>query len=256
MSRSSLQAKVLLCALFLSPLVQAQEANATVSADELAALRDKLTVSLDIATANQLKIAAVVPTPMVNIFEIQLDSGEVLYSDLAGDFIFAGDMFRASAIGLENLSEQKRQVKLRDKIAAIPEQEMIVFAPEVEKAAITVFTDVDCTYCRTLHRDLEKLLALGIKVRYVAYPRGGESAASYTKMIAVWCSSDRNEALTLAKNGEDMPQIECNNPVLSHYALGNEIGIAGTPAIILPDGTLVPGYVDSERLAQMLKISN
>jgi thiol:disulfide interchange protein DsbC len=256
MVRASLRVNLVLALLLLAPpLALAQQADPVISDAALNTLRDKLTVSLDIATQNQLKITSINATPMATIVEVQLDSGEVLYSDVSGDFVFAGDMFRASPQGLQNLSQQKRQAVLKERIAAIPEREMIVFSPAVTRASITVFTDVDCTYCRTLHRDMEKLLALGIEVRYVAYPRGGENANSYTKMISVWCSRDRQEALTYAKNGDDMPQIDCDNPVLEHYALGNQIGIAGTPAIILPDGTLVPGYVESSRLAALLNLS-
>jgi thiol:disulfide interchange protein DsbC len=133
---------------------------------------------------------------------------------------------------------------------------MIVFKPETTKASITVFTDVDCTYCRALHRDMEKLMELGIEVRYVAYPRGGEMAGSYGKMVSVWCSSDRQKSLTQAKNGQNLPEFDCDNPVLTHYALGNEIGISGTPALVLSSGQVIPGYMDPERLAAMLSIGN
>ena len=58
--------------------------------------------------------------------------------------------------------------------------------------------------------------------------------------------------LTQAKNGQNLPERDCENPVLEHYALGNEIGISGTPALVLADGTVIPGYMDTERLAALL----
>lgn len=218
-------------------------------------LREKLEVAIEVASQNQLEIVSLNATPLPNIFEVELNTGEVLYSDVSGDYLFAGDMYQTTAAGLLNLSASKRQERNRDKIARIPEEEMILFTPDIVKATITVFTDVDCTYCRALHRDLEKTMAAGIQVRYLAYPRGGEAAESYTKMISVWCSDDREKALTQAKNGQNIPTQTCDSPVLAHYNLGNELGISGTPALVLEDGRVVPGYLETERLVEMLKIN-
>ena len=98
-------------------------------------------------------------------------------------------------------------------------------------------------------------MAKGIEVRYLAYPRGGAEADSYDKMLSVWCSDDRKKSLTQAKNGQNLPAGDCDSPVLAHHALGNELGISGTPALIFPDGTVIPGYMDADRLATMLKIN-
>ena len=97
-------------------------------------------------------------------------------------------------------------------------------------------------------------MAKGIEIRYLAYPRGGEAAGSYEKMISVWCSPDRHKSLTQAKNGQNLPTRDCETPVLEHYELGNQIGISGTPALIFPDGRLIPGYMDVDRLVAMLAI--
>jgi thiol:disulfide interchange protein DsbC len=219
-------------------------------------LRNKLVMALEVASENQLQIVDIKTTPLPDIFEVELNTGELLYSDASGDYLFAGDMYRTTPDGLMNLSSTTRQSRTSEKIAAIPESEMIVFTPErAVRAAISVFTDVDCTYCRALHRDLETLLEMGIEVRYLAYPRGGEQAGSFDKMISVWCSDDRKKSLTQAKNGQNLPVRDCETPVLAHYQLGNELGISGTPAIVFPDGRLIPGYLDAETLASMLELN-
>lgn len=217
-------------------------------------LRAALSQSLEVASGNQLQIVLIEPTLLPGIFLVELNSGEILYSDASGSYLFAGDMYQTNASGLVNLSAPRRQQRNLERIAAVPESEMIVFEPETVKSGVTVFTDVDCTYCRALHREIDELLALGIRVRYLAYPRGGEQAGSYEKMISVWCSEDPHKSLTQAKNGQNLPVRDCESPVLSHYELGNEIGISGTPALILPDGRVVPGYVEAPRLAVMLGI--
>ena len=227
----------------------------TVLAQQPQSLREKLEVAIEVASQNQLEIVNLNATPLPNIYEVELNTGEVLYSDISGDYLFAGDMYQTTTTGLLNLSAGKRQEKNIEKIAQIPESEMILFTPEVIKASITVFTDVDCTYCRALHRDLDKIMAAGIQVRYVAYPRGGENAESYAKMISVWCSDDRKKTLTQAKNGQNIPESNCDSPVLEQYNLGNELGISGTPALIFPDGRVIPGYLETDRLAAMLNIN-
>lgn len=218
-------------------------------------LRGKLVAAIEAASGNQLKISAINRTPVATIFQVELDSGEILYSDISGDYLFAGDMFQTSPAGLMNLTTATRQERNLDKIAAVPEDEMIIFTPDETKATITVFTDVDCTYCRKLHGDLDELMAKGIEIRYLAYPRGGLDADSFDKMLSVWCSDDRKRSLTQAKNGQNLPANDCTSPVLSHYAIGNSLGISGTPALILPDGRLVPGYMDAERLGALLSLN-
>lgn len=248
----SIHALLMTLALAWVPSVLAQSSDGDAALD---ALRDRLSVSLGVATQNQLQIVAVTRTAMANLVQVELDTGEILYTSEDGSFVLAGDLYSADSNGLVNLSAQQRQSKNMDRIAAIPESEMVIFSPPEKKASITVFTDVDCTFCRKLHSEIDQLLAFGIEVRYLAYPRGGENAASFQKMINVWCSPDRPKALTQAKNDQNLPQLDCVNPVMEHYALGNAIGISGTPALIFPDGVVVPGYIEAPRLAAMLGIS-
>ena len=217
-------------------------------------LRDKLSAAIETASGNQLKIINLKKTVLPTIYEVQLSTGEILYSDISGDYLFAGDMYRTSSTGLINLSATSRQGANLEKLNQIAESEMIILEPEEVKATLTVFTDVDCTYCRKLHGELDQLLAYGIRVRYLAYPRGGADSPAFPKMVSVWCSSDRHKSFNQAKNGQNLPAADCETPILEHYALGNEFGVNGTPALVFPDGRLVPGYIEATRLAGMLGI--
>lgn len=218
-------------------------------------LREKLSQAIEVASQNQLQIVEISKTPLPNIYQVELSTGEMLYSDAGGEYLFAGDMYQTSAAGLLNISAGTRQTRAKARVDALPEEELIIFDPEGEtRATITVFTDVDCTYCRKLHGDIDALLAAGIRIRYAAYPRGGVNAESYTKMISVWCSDDRQKALAQAKHDQNIPEKDCQTPVLEHYALGNSLGITGTPALFMPDGRLIPGYMDVDRLTALLNL--
>lgn len=235
----------------LTMLVMGSSAQAQIPAWE-AALRDAINTSLGAVSQGQLQVQQVRETPLTGIYEVIMTSGEILFTDRTGQYLLSGEMYMTRPDGLVNLTAETRKVQVQQLIAGLPEEQMIIFAPQDAKASITVFTDVDCTYCRRLHHDVEEINARGIAVRYVAYPRGGAQSGAYEKMVSVWCASNRQQAITQAKNGQNLPARECNNPVLNQHALGNRIGITGTPAIVLSDGTLIPGYLDVDRLSGLV----
>ncbi len=134
----------------------------------------------------------------------------------------------------------------------VEQQETIAFGSEKPKHTVTVFTDIDCGYCRKLHNEMDQYASYGIKVNYLLFPRNGITTPSYTKAVSVWCSKDRADALTRAKNGEEFPGENCDNPVANHLELGKKIGVTGTPAILTANGELMPGYMPAKDLAQRL----
>lgn len=190
-------------------------------------------------------------------FEVVLQGGMILYMDGQADFFIAGDLFFVRSSGLVNATELARTDKRRQLLEALDEDDMVVFAPKEReiKATITVFTDIDCGYCRKLHQEVPELNDLGVSVRYLAYPRAGVGSASYDKIVSAWCADNPKVALTLAKAGQEISPKTCENPVASHYSMGGDFGVSGTPAIIYEDGTLQPGYLPAAQLAQRLGIN-
>tara|TARA_R110002072_G_scaffold184083_1_gene340385 strand:- start:22489 stop:23211 length:723 start_codon:yes stop_codon:yes gene_type:complete len=194
-------------------------------------------------------------TQIKGMFQVESDSGEILFSSSDGRYFFTGDMYSTENDKLKNLSETKREVARISKINTIPNDQKIVFPAEGEqKGSITVFTDIDCGYCRKLHKEVPELNAMGVKVSYLAYPRAGINSESYKKYVSVWCADDKLTAMTKAKNGQPLDVKVCANPVADQYNLGRKIGISGTPAIILEDGTLIPGYINAAKIGQALGI--
>jgi thiol:disulfide interchange protein DsbC len=193
------------------------------------------------------------PSPIAGVYELSRGA-DIAYVSSDAKYAISGDLIDLARN--DNLTETRRRDVRAKLIGAIPESEMVVFGPRDPKYTVTVFTDVDCAYCRQLHSQIADYNRLGIRVRYLFYPRTGPNTESWTKAEEVWCSSNRNEALTLAKRGAALQAKACpNNPVARHYALGRDFGLQGTPAIVLADGELIGGYMPPAELAQHLKES-
>lgn len=196
-----------------------------------------------------IDITQVNTTPIKNIYEVMIGA-DVVYMTGDGRFIIKGDLIDMQE--RRNLSEDLRAQSRVDLLKKIPESEYIEFASKDSKDTIYVFTDIDCGYCRKLHRDVPELNENAITVRYLAYPRAGIGSSTYKQMTNIWCSEDRPQALTDAKNGKAVKARDCKNPVESHYALGRKIGVRGTPAIFLESGRAVPGYMSPDELLGVL----
>jgi thiol:disulfide interchange protein DsbC len=191
------------------------------------------------------------PSPIDGWYTVQKGS-IVAYISADGRYLLQGDL-----IDLDmqvNLSEQSRSDARRDLVATLKDDESIKFSPAEPKYSVTVFTDVDCTYCRKLHAQIDEYLDRGIEVRYVLYPRNGPASRAWSKSEDVWCARDRNRALTDAKLDRKFETFKCDASMISkHYMLGQDIGLSGTPAIVLEDGTLIAGYLPPAALGARLE---
>ncbi|MEZ5549895.1 MAG: DsbC family protein [Pseudomonadales bacterium] len=202
-----------------------------------------------------IPIERVGPSPLPGIFTLELSGGTVFYGTADGRYLFTGDLYELQEDDLVNLAELGRIEKRHDLMASVKTSDMVIFpATGGTKAVINVFTDVDCGYCRKLHQEVPRLNELGIEVRYLAYPRAGIGSRSYQKIVSAWCSADPNSALTALKAGAEIPDATCPNPVANQFELGHEVGVTGTPSIVLEDGRLLPGYVPADELASTLGI--
>lgn len=188
-------------------------------------------------------------TPLAGIYEVVVGSN-VVYMSADGHYMLQGEL-----VDLQkrvSLTEPRRREITRQVIESVGEDKMIVFKPEEVKHVVTVFTDIDCGYCRKLHNEMDQYLSEGIAVRYMMFPRAGVGSESYKKAVAVWCADDRNGAMTDAKNGKAVEMKSCDNPIDQHMDLVRQLGARGTPFIVLEDGGTQPGYVPAKQLAKLL----
>jgi thiol:disulfide interchange protein DsbC len=198
------------------------------------------------------KIEDLRPSPIAGIYEF-VQGADVSYITADGKFFIDGNVYDMKS--RENLTEEMRAHARVALVGAVPESEMLIFSPPNPKYTITVFTDVDCAYCRKLHSDMAELNRLGIRVRYMFYPRSGPGTESWHKAEVVWCSPNRNDALTRAKAGAvlDLSKTCGATPVKREYDLGQSIGVRGTPAILTDSGEYIPGYMPPRELLEQIK---
>jgi len=226
--------------LLLSGGVSAEQ----VDKETEAKIRNSLSVLLPGLVPDEIR-----PTPVANLFEVTF-GGRIVYLTADGRYLLQGkiiDLETRAEITEERLSELKAAA-----LAAIGEDQMVIYGPDDAKDTVTVFTDIDCGYCRKLHSEMARYNEEGIRIRYLFYPRAGIGSDSYKKAVSVWCADDRKTAMDKAKAGQDVEVKTCENPVEMHYELGQTMRISGTPALLLEGGELVPGYVPAHKLRQAL----
>ncbi|MGB2041875.1 MAG: thioredoxin fold domain-containing protein [Porticoccaceae bacterium] len=204
-----------------------------------------------------LDYQVVSPAPLDGFYEVQVQGGPLLYVSVDGKHFFDGNLYQVRPGQFVNIRDLRLNEMRQEIFAGRDTGDMIIFKPEgATKAIMNVFTDVDCGYCRKLHREVPELNAMGIEVRYLAYPRAGIPSESYNKIATAWCADNQQDVFTRTKNGEKIPSAVCtDNPVAEHFELGRQVGVTGTPAVILMDGTLIPGYQPAADFARVLGLS-
>jgi thiol:disulfide interchange protein DsbC len=190
------------------------------------------------------------PSPVAGVYEVPMGA-DTAYISSDGRYIFAGDLFEIDT--RINLTEANRSAGRMKLLAKVDERDAIIFGAASARHTITVFTDVECGYCRKLHSEIDQLNKLGVRVRYLAYPRSGPGTADWRKMEAVWCAADRKDAITKAKLDREVKVQNCGaTPVGKQFQLGEDLGVRGTPAIFTANGAYIGGYLPPADLKSQL----
>jgi thiol:disulfide interchange protein DsbC len=200
----------------------------------------------------EVPIESVAASPLNGLYEVKLKGGRVLYASADGQFVMQGYLFQIQDGKPVNLTEKTERLAISKTINAIPVADTVVYPAVGEtKSHITVFTDTTCPYCHKLHAEVPELNRLGVEVRYVAFPRQGLKSAGDEQLQAVWCSKDRKAAMDKMVSGDTIKAPSCVNPVAKQFELGQSIGVTGTPAIVLENGQVIPGYQPAANVAKL-----
>jgi len=214
------------------------------NADEIA-IKESMTKSMP-----AVKIDSVKPSVVKGFYEVIVGTNIFYVSD-DGKYLLQGRLVDVAA--RKDLTEEKLSGTRKQAIEKIGQENMIVFKPKIGKYTVTVFTDIDCGYCRKLHSEIDQYLAQGITIQYLFFPRAGKDSDSYNKAVSVWCADDRNAALTAAKKDQKVPAKTCDNPVDEHMQLGADFDVKGTPMIVTEKGNIYPGYLPAKQLVEVLE---
>lgn len=207
----------------------------------------KLAPTVNISSANKSAITGV--------SEIILDSAggsEIYYITDDGKYLINGSIIETAS--RKDITEEKKSSIRKDIVDQFGKDKRIDYFPEDMKHHVTVYTDIDCGYCRKLHGEMQQYNDLGIGISYLLYPRSGVGSPSYDKAVTAWCAVDRNDAMTKSQNGVVLEPKQCDNPVEEHYASGRKIGVKGTPNIVTDSGLLLATYMPPEALLQRLTL--
>ena len=236
----------------ISPVSQAVLSNLSTDlpTDKAAAVLSKFS-----EFRPDLKFTTLNTTAFPGLYEAEFEQGGVIYISESGDFFVNGEIFKIEPTGLVNISEEGRTLRRKEAIKNLDSAELISFPAEGDDVTdIYVFTDVHCGYCAKLHREVGELAKLGIRVNYLAFPRGGSRSQAYPIMQNVWCSDDPQQAMTDAKSGKTVASTTCSSTaVLDQFELGSRVGVNATPAIMFADGSLQLGYKPAAELAVIAK---
>lgn len=241
-----MKAKVILAALSFLSLSAFAAPEAPAATSGVHGVIKKNLVKLGLTASDIAK------SPVDGLYQVITERGLFYFSD-NGQFLVHGKVYDL-ANDIENITELAL-AKVRIDGMKEFEDSMIVFPAKDEKYKVTVFTDTSCGYCRKLHSQMQGYNDLGITVRYLAFPRSGIQGPTFKEMTSIWCAVDQKAAMTNAKNGErNEPEQSkmCDAPIAGQYSMGSKVGVSGTPAIMLDDGTMIPGYQDPSQLMGVL----
>lgn len=201
-----------------------------------------------------MSVQSVRESQIENLFVVDIGDLQPIYASKDGEFFFYGELYAVNGDMLQNTTKDEINLKRKSILEqSLSQDDFISFKANNEKYQVTIFTDVDCGYCRKFHNEIKDYNDLGISVNYVAFPRSGLDSDSYDKIVTAWCSRNPKEVLTQMKQGLEVQLSMCqDHPVEKHFLLGQKIGITGTPAIIKHNGELLPGYLPPAELLNRL----
>ncbi len=196
-----------------------------------------------------IKVTNAIATQMPDMYWVSFDNAPSMFTDKSGTYLIQGQIVKLGDGEPVDVAQSIQGSIAKDLLSQVPESEQIIFTAQGDKKArIYVFTDPTCHYCQKLHSEIDAITAGGVEVRYLAWPRA-QKDVPFAK--AIWCSSDRKDALAQAKQGKAINAPDCDNPVEQHMALGHTLGVSGTPAIFTASGMQIGGYVPADELIQL-----
>ncbi|MEW6570239.1 MAG: DsbC family protein [Nitrospirota bacterium] len=201
-----------------------------------------------------VKVLEIKPGPVKGLWEIAAEANgrkALYYVDFSKKFIVVGNVFDLKT--KTNLTQERFLALNKVDVSLIPLDDAIVIGDKQAKKRIIVFTDPDCPYCARLHAETKKVIEKRKDIAFYVkmFPLKMHPGA-YEKSKAIVCEKSL-ALLDDAFEKKKVPKPKCETSVVDdNIKLAEKIGISGTPALIMPNGTLIPGYKDADSLISLV----
>jgi thiol:disulfide interchange protein DsbC len=225
-------------------------------AEEAALGKDEAAVLLK-DLAPDLKILEIRPSPVKELWEIAVQSGErkgLLYLDSSKKYFIQGAIIDLKTKA--NLTQERVSELTKVDTATIPLDDALVMGDKGAKYKVIIFTDPDCPYCEKLHQEIKKVVAKRQDIAFFIkmYPLPMHKGA-YEKAKAIVCEKSM-ALLDDAFAKKTLPEAKCDSTAVDdNLKLAEKLGIRGTPAIIMPNGIIIPGFKDADSLIELIEKS-
>lgn len=174
-----------------------------------------------------------------------------VYLDFSKQYLFAGQIFKITD---EATKPEKKVEKLsQEQYEAIPTEDALLLGDRMAEKKIIVFTDPECPYCIKLHPELRKVVEQDPNIAFLIkmFPLASHPN-SYGKSKSIVCSQSLDD-LEKSLAGEALPAAACETDAVDQtLKLVKDYGIRSTPTLVMPEGTIAPGYRKAEDLIQII----
>ena len=244
MTISSLRSALCLCVLGVTLAVPCSAQTSSPTARSVA---ERLQ-SLYPAT----RFGAVSTTQWPGVFEVAMGSN-LAYVDETGQFFIFGHLYDMKV--QRDLTAERQDLLTRVDFAALPLNDALKEVRGTGARAFAIFSDPDCPYCRRLETEIKNLT--DVTIYTFLMPIASLHPEARGKAIAVWCAQDRIQAWHTLMWRDEAPSSpdsakECQHPVDRNVALGERLGISGTPTLIAADGRLLAGAASAAQIEAWL----
>ncbi len=196
---------------------------------------------------DNVKIDAIRATPYAGLYEIRIGS-EIRYTDKTGTYLFAGHIFNLKT--KEDVTQARIDDISRIKFSELPLELALKTVKGNGKRVVAIFEDPNCGYCKKFR---QQTLSKVDNVTVYTFMYNILSPDSTVKSRNIWCAADRNRAwddwMLSGKQAAPAPD-GCTAPNDKVLALGNKLGLQGTPAIFFADGSRIPGAIDAAAMEE------
>ncbi len=207
--------------------------------------------------ASDARVLNIQMSPARGLWEVAVENkGKrgLFYVDFSKKYLISGPLVEVNAAinktkeRLDELNKNRRIDRSR-----IPLKGALLVGDKKAASKVIVFTDPDCPFCGKLHAEIKKVVE---KRRDIAF---------YIKLLplkmhpdAYWKSRsiECNKSLKLLEDNfekKPIPKPGCETKEIDkNIKLAESLGISGTPTAIMPDGSLHTGFLEADKLIQMV----